>query len=75
MKDRPESTKTTYTLTLKTEEPGEVETLVRLGFERKWDNEPFIFETTDYDEMMNAISLLEDEEDYEGSWTLTKVKE
>ena len=72
MKDRPETTTTTYILTLKTEEPGEIETLVKLGFERKFDNEPFIFTTKDFDEMGNALFLIQEEEDYEGSWTLTK---
>ena len=75
MKDRPEKTTTTYTLTLKTEEPGEVETLVKLGLEREFDNEPFTFTTKDFDEMGNLLGLLQEEEEYEGSWELTKKVE
>jgi len=72
---RQQSTTETYTLKVKTEEPGNAELLVKLGFEREWDNEPFILCTNSFQEMMNALSLLQEEERYEGSWTLTKKEE
>lgn len=75
MKTRPESTKETYTLTISTEEPENEWLLMKLGFERNWDNEPFTFTTNSFQEMMNQVSLLQEEEKYEGSWTLTKVEE
>lgn len=75
MKDRPQSTTETYTLKVSTVEPENEELLVKLGFEREWDNEPFMLCTNSFQEMMNALSLLQEEEDYEGSWTLTKKEE
>lgn len=73
MKDRPERTgEETYTLTIKTEEITEEEILVKIGLEREFDNAPFIFKTNSFGEMMNVVSLLQEEEEYEGSWILTK---
>lgn len=64
--------KTLYTLKIRTEEPGNAELLEKLGLEREWDNEPFLFCTNSYGEMMNMVSLLEEEENYEGDWVLIK---
>lgn len=65
-------TKLTYTLEVRTEEKSEQELLTSYGFEREWDNDPFTFTSNSLNEVLNTVSLL-DENYFEPGWTLTKT--
>ena len=64
--------RSTYTLKVRTDEKSEQELLTSYGFEREWDNDPFLFTSDSLDEVLNTVHLL-DEQYFEPGWTLTKA--
>ena len=62
----------TYALKVRTDEKSEQELLTNNGFEREYDNDPFIFTSNSLDEILNTVNLL-DEQYFEPGWTLTKA--